>query len=744
MGKFRIYIQWYLVLLLISSYSIASSFTERDDKGVRVMHVSGDGIGVAVNRGNINVHHTHTHQGQISEEERYTTFIQQAMSLQSATLDDGRSKNILVLGKTGVGKSALVTYLTGHSLVTAKGKKLKRGSESNFNIEIGDGPTSKTRVPSQARDVDTGIHYWDCPGFFDTKGDEQEIFNAMAINQLANQGALKILFCVNYSELENRWDSCIESLERIMSIFQDHRMLENCLSLVITQIDQDIIEEVEADLYPVAQEAELRTQFKPETLALMKSLLKSKRSFFPKPRAGIGASYDTAIKGPIRSSIERTLYVNWQGKARLAIGRNAAGFIDKLHDYYNRRLINLIRDNKDRIPSDPIIHNKFVFVSKSQDLIKFHQLRIKEECKNKEGFMKHMLPLLPSEISNSIQDASKIFAALRFLKPSIHIDAERLITELHSVDVPKQVKQLIQNLNLVVEPRLGYEKTLKPFMDQKLTLALNHYRTSKNYDQFQPLLGKLIEFSELRKQKPITSVEYFKRLNGIFEDIVAPDLLDAINALDLYNPGAAIPVLNKWQEKLNGADFSSAIATALGQTIVPTIAEWVRNPGIGLLRSRLDRAKPEIRAGKKYEETKTFVQKLDLLQKPTQRFDHNQIKKELLDIFNSEAILVKGIDLVDQIRAHEIKVGLSAQQFNGIFSELELVSFLLEMSNLNKEYVAAEQKKAEEKKRAEAAAAAARNNTVTYTYREQQPQRQVYTTNDPSLIGFCNQMNGRW
>ena len=88
------------------------------------------------------------------------------------------------------------------------------------------------------------------------------------------------------------------------------------------------------------------------------------------------------------------------------------------------------------------------FVAKSQNLTAFQQLRIKAECQTKEGFIKDMLPFLPTDIAHSVQEVSKAFDALDFLKSGVGIDVKRFVTILLSIDVSKQVKQLIQNLNL--------------------------------------------------------------------------------------------------------------------------------------------------------------------------------------------------------------------------------------------------------------------------------------------------------
>lgn len=63
------------------------------------------------------------------------------------------------------------------------GKLIIEAKKPLGNIWIGHTTVSETAIPSEWTDRD-GAVYWDCPGFNDTKGVEQDISNGYSIKTL--------------------------------------------------------------------------------------------------------------------------------------------------------------------------------------------------------------------------------------------------------------------------------------------------------------------------------------------------------------------------------------------------------------------------------------------------------------------------------------------------------------------------------------------------------------------------------
>lgn len=99
----------------------------------------------------------------------------------------GEQEAVLFIGDTGVGKSTLLAYLTGHQLqVQEVGLKpcLATCTQGPNEIKIGHQKYSETSVPVK---VECGeLTIYDCPGFNDNKSREDEIANSFYYQRLVS------------------------------------------------------------------------------------------------------------------------------------------------------------------------------------------------------------------------------------------------------------------------------------------------------------------------------------------------------------------------------------------------------------------------------------------------------------------------------------------------------------------------------------------------------------------------------
>jgi len=123
-------------------------------------------------------------------------------------IDKKFDQSVLVIGNTGSGKSTLINALTGKKLesifIEDSGEFQIRLAKGQQGAVIGDTAVSETTVPKSWFDNKTGVTYWDCPGFEDTKGSEQDIANGMFIEKVfQNSKEVKIILVMSEAQLNS-------------------------------------------------------------------------------------------------------------------------------------------------------------------------------------------------------------------------------------------------------------------------------------------------------------------------------------------------------------------------------------------------------------------------------------------------------------------------------------------------------------------------------------------------------------
>ena len=116
---------------------------------------------------------------------------------------------VIVIGETGSGKSTLINYLAGAKLTSVKQIKPPRivikADQQVGDIQIVSGAVSGTAVPDKFFDEKTGITYFDCPGFGDTRGPEQDIANGFYIKKVFDVAEkIKVVIVIDANSLNSR------------------------------------------------------------------------------------------------------------------------------------------------------------------------------------------------------------------------------------------------------------------------------------------------------------------------------------------------------------------------------------------------------------------------------------------------------------------------------------------------------------------------------------------------------------
>lgn len=168
-----------------------------------------------------------------------------------------QNKAIMVLGMTGTGKSTLVNYLNGLSLVCAK-KNMRwvlelendNSSFSNEFAKIGNNVHSQTFLPAGYTPQGKDFTYIDNPGFKDTNGLPIEILNGYFREKITlNVNDLKFLLLLTDNDLRNgkgnEFRESIKAFSNFIGAF-DYDFnglgpddLSKSIGLVITKVDND-------------------------------------------------------------------------------------------------------------------------------------------------------------------------------------------------------------------------------------------------------------------------------------------------------------------------------------------------------------------------------------------------------------------------------------------------------------------------------------------------------------------------
>eukprot|EP00961_Rhodomonas_salina_P229109 3096626-Rhodomonas_salina.1 len=119
---------------------------------------------------------------------------------------NAQGKDLLVLiGNTGAGKSTFANYLHGCTMQWVESGVIEvdeSGNKTKSIMEIGHTMKSQTLFP-QVEKTDTGLVLCDCPGFFDNRGWEINVANAVNIkNTFCAAKSVRVVALINYHSIK--------------------------------------------------------------------------------------------------------------------------------------------------------------------------------------------------------------------------------------------------------------------------------------------------------------------------------------------------------------------------------------------------------------------------------------------------------------------------------------------------------------------------------------------------------------
>ena len=299
-------------------------------------------------------------------------------SIQEYWLKPGQKEaenSIVVLGKTGYGKSTLINFLAGSKLkavATGFPPQLIIEAEENLgDIKIVSGGTSGTKAPDKYFDPQTGITYFDCPGFDDTRGVEQEVANAYYIQQVFQLAKkVKVVVVCKESEFQDRLNTFTELIKKITQLFPNITDAAKSMCLVISKASptsrvEDFKDFLTSELQPQGALSSLNNPQQEFLESIIKDEGKILFFYAPQQSGPIQIQATEMIDAinalPYMQNPEVSLVISAEAKVVVSkwsqeVSQNIVTTLEEIGDLINRFYINYLDLNADI----KLLNNKIV------------------------------------------------------------------------------------------------------------------------------------------------------------------------------------------------------------------------------------------------------------------------------------------------------------------------------------------------------------------------------------------------
>jgi energy-coupling factor transporter ATP-binding protein EcfA2 len=435
-------------------------------------------------------------------------------------------KAILLIGRTGAGKSTLVNYLTNpESLEVVLNKDPENeydegtlvidviGPKKAHSPEIGHKKDSETTIPNKWQSEDGKLTYWDPPGFGDTKGPEQEIPDAFYIKKIFDTAKqIKLMVVIDYGDLESSRANTIKELaDTLGNLFNKDEIkgIINGLSFVVTKASQKITErKVRAEIVKI-----LKTEsFKEDSVGkvILESLRDSQNiAIFKKPK-----EEGTLTKG--------------KNKELLGNNDNILKIIENTN-FIATPKVNIAVSEGSKVETIKLCHEINNLIVKESERI---AERLKFYCKK---LIKTQDEAALPNIQQSIETSEEFINCIRSITTGNTKRVDNIEKCIKYIDFLKKIwpEEITYRLNDWAKPLLDAEKAIRSWLEVESNLREDGCLEVKGI-----LIGSSKVMKEFRSQqdkKAIKSIEVYAG-NTVFLD---EDLRDD----DLYLKGKNVSII---------------------------------------------------------------------------------------------------------------------------------------------------------------------------------------------------------
>ena len=265
--------------------------------------------------------------------------------VQNQLHDHPDARSVIVLGKTGSGKSTLINLLASKPFTSQQadiGFRVHTDDPlPDFNI--GDGNIVGTRFPCAWFDHQNNAVFWDCPGFGDPRGAKADIVNAFSIHQLFKPNIKIVLTIQEQHLILDRATGFLKLLNELTNLFPDNQQINQGLSIIVSKQNEanNIPGYLERQILPLTQQDQVELTQPVRNLLEFLVAHPERISSFPKAN-GLGI-YNPNMQ-MVRQSINSANYIE-NPRPNIRVSGDALLYIDSLGKSLNQYIAKYMKNN---------------------------------------------------------------------------------------------------------------------------------------------------------------------------------------------------------------------------------------------------------------------------------------------------------------------------------------------------------------------------------------------------------------